>query len=288
MTSSEITVIRQNKCVIGEGPVWNEFDKKLYFVNAKGPNQICTYDCTSGKIEATAYSEGTAAIAFSKDGRMLVSRPSGAYFLDGNGNATPMYDTEKYSLKYCNDAKVGPDGRFYVGTQSEKRLKISDKTDGRLYSIDKYGKVRLLLDGMLLSNGMEWSLDEKFFYHTDSDTNIIKEYAFDKASGNIEFTGRQVKVQCVDGFTINQKGQLLAACWGFAQIAVIDTKTMSVCDTIKLPVSIPASCAFFGENSDKLAITTASYTCDMLKDPDTGYLCVAEMKTGGRKPYLFG
>ena len=287
MTSSEITVIRQNKCVIGEGPIWNELDKKLYFVNSMGPNEICTYDYTSGKIEATVYSEGTAAIAFSKDGRMLVSRPSGAYFLD-SGKAVPMYDTEKYSLKHCNDSKVGPDGRFYVGTQSEKRLRISDKTDGRLYSIDKQGKVRLLLDGMRLSNGMEWSLDEKFFYHTDSDTSIIKEYSFDKASGDIEFTGRQVKVQCVDGFTINQKGQLLAACWGFAQIAVIDTKTMSVCDTIKLPVSIPASCAFFGEKADKLAITTASYTCDEQKDPDTGYLCVAEMKTGGRKPYLFG
>ena len=111
MTSSEITVIRQNKCVIGEGPIWNELDKKLYFVNSMGPNEICTYDYTSGKIEATVYSEGTAAIAFSKDGRMLVSRPSGAYFLD-SGKAVPMYDTEKYSLKHCNDSKVGPDGRL--------------------------------------------------------------------------------------------------------------------------------------------------------------------------------
>ena len=42
MTSSEINIIRQNKCVIGEGPIWNEFDKKLYFVNSMVPNEICT------------------------------------------------------------------------------------------------------------------------------------------------------------------------------------------------------------------------------------------------------
>ena len=73
MTSSEINIIRQNKCVIGEGPIWNEFDKRLYFVNSMGPNEICTYDYTTGKIEAKAYSEGTSAIAFSKDGRMLLT-----------------------------------------------------------------------------------------------------------------------------------------------------------------------------------------------------------------------
>ena len=288
MTVSEVYTVRQNKCVIGESPIWNEFDKKLYFVNSMGPNEICTYDPNTQRISARAYSEGTAAIAFSKDGRMLVSRPSGAYYLNADGSTSPLYDAGQHNLRYCNDSKVGPDGRFYVGTQSEKRLGISDKTNGRLYSIDKNGNVRLLLDGMRLSNGMEWSLDEKFFYHTDSDTHIIKEYAFDAQSGDIEFTGREVKVQNVDGFTINKDGQLLAACWGLGHIALIDTKQLTVKDLIPLPVTIPASCGFFGENMDTLAVTTASFGANTDKDPDTGYLCYLKTNSGGRKPYLFG
>ena len=288
MTAPKIEIIRHNKCVIGEGPIWNEFDKKLYFVNAKGPNEICSFDPQSRKITARAYDTGTAAIAFSKSGKMLVSRPNGAFYLNSDGSVIGLYDENKHTLKYCNDAKVGPDGRFYVGTQSEKRLGISDKQDGKLYSIDKSGNVRLLLDGMRLSNGMEWSLDEKFFYHTDSDTGIIKEYAFDKQSGDIEFTGRQVNIPCVDGFTINQRGELVVACWGKSHLATVDTKSMAVTSHIELPVSIPASCGFFGDDMDHLAITTASYNADAETDPDTGYLCITKMNIGGRKPYLFG
>ena len=31
-------------------------------------------------------------------------------------------------------------------------------------------------------------MDEKYFYHTDSDTNTINEYVFDKVNGDIVFT----------------------------------------------------------------------------------------------------
>ena len=86
-----------------------------------------------------------------------------------------LYDTSKYNILYANDMKVGPDGRIYVGTQSSKRYGVSDKIDGKLYSIDSSGEVRVLLDGLILSNGLEWSMDEKRFYHTDSDTHMIKE-----------------------------------------------------------------------------------------------------------------
>ena len=45
----------------------------------------------------------------------------------------------------------------------------------------------------MLSNGLEWSIDEKGFYHTDSDTGIIKEYDFDKVSGSIKINGINIK-----------------------------------------------------------------------------------------------
>ena len=104
----------------------------------------------------------------------------------------------------------------------------------------------------------------------------------------MEFTGRQVNVTCVDGFTVNQNGELIAACWGQSHLAVIDTKTMTIKEHVKLPVSIPASCGFFGDGMKQLAITTASYKADTAADPDTGYLCITKMNIGGRKPYLFG
>jgi sugar lactone lactonase YvrE len=288
MTSSPITVIRQNRCVIGEGPVWNAADEKLYFVNARGQNEICTYAPETGIISARAYDEGTSAIAFSKDGGMLVSRRNGAFYLNEDGSTSPLYDCEKYDLRYCNDAKVGPDGRFYVGTQSEKRVKVSDKINGRLYSIDKDGNVRILLEGLILSNGMEWSIDEKFFYHTDSDTKTIKEYAYDPTTPSLTFTGRQITVPGVDGFTIDEKDQLYVACWGKGHIAVVDTKTMEIIDHIPVPAQIPASCGFAGENMDQLVVTTANWNSDLAQDPNAGFTFIHDTDTQGRPPFLFG
>ena len=69
-----------------------------------------------------------------------------------------------------------------------RHLTLRDKTGHRhianlgIITIDKDGNVRVLLDNLNLSNGLEWSVSEKRFYHTDSGTELIKEYDFDKVS----------------------------------------------------------------------------------------------------------
>ena len=184
--------------------------------------------------------------------------------------------------------KFGPDGRIYVGTQSRKRLGISDQVDGCLYSIDPAGNVRVLLEGLILSNGMEWSMDETRMYHTDSPTKIIREYLFDKESGDIEFSGREIQVPGVDGFTIDTQDKIYAACWGRGHIAVIDTNALEIVDYIKVPAKIPASCVFSGEQMDWMAIVTASLGADLKDDIYAGCTFMKKTNVQGRKPYLFG
>jgi sugar lactone lactonase YvrE len=188
---------------------------------------------------------------------------------------------------YCNDAKVGPDGRFYVGTQSRKRQGISEDIDGCLYSVDAKGRVKLLLEGLRLSNGFDWSMDEKRFYHTDSDTHIIREYGFDKATGDIAYTGREISVPGVDGFAMGCDDRLYVACWGRGHIAVVDTATMEVAERIPVPVKIPVSCGFFGEHMERLAIVTAAYGKETA-DPLAGQTFAVNPGTRGRAPWLFG
>ena len=184
--------------------------------------------------------------------------------------------------------KVGPDGAIYVGTQSKKRMKLSGVIDGKLYRISPEGEVRVLLDGLLLSNGMEWSLDEKLFYHTDSDTGIIKEYFFDKKTGDIKFTGREAHVPGVDGFTVGSDNCLYIGCWGRGHIAVVDTETMQVRKEIPIPVKIPSSCCFCDKNMDILAITTVADFSDIKTDPNAGYTLLLKTEAHGRIPYIFG
>ena len=170
--------ISKHRCIIGEAPIWNEFNNKLYHVNGFGANEICSIDLKTNEFIVRKLDFGVSAMAFTKKGEMIISCKDGAFILNDDDTCTPLYDRSKYEIKYGNDAKVGPDGRFYIGTQSAKRKGVGDEIDGKLYSIDKNGIVKVLLDGLILSNGFDWSMDEKRFYHTDSDTGIIKEYYF--------------------------------------------------------------------------------------------------------------
>lgn len=277
-------IISEKRCVIGEGPIWNEKEKRLYYTNG---SEICMLDIYTNKLQVRSLKVGVAALAFDKNNRLIVSRHDGVFILNDDDTTEELYDTESHHILYANDMKVGPDGRIYVGTQSRKRKGVSDKNDGKLYSIDKDGNVRVLLDNLNLSNGLEWSVSEKRFYHTDSGTELIKEYDFDKISGEIFFTGRQVSVPGVDGFTIDQNDFLYAACWGCGHIAVIDTCDMQIKKYIKVPAKIPASCSFAGNNMEMLAVVTASFTVDFNEDKNAGFTFVKEMNVGGRKPYLF-
>lgn len=279
-------IFDKKRCIIGEGPIWNDNEKRLYYTNGMGM-EICILDIYTGELEVRPVKKGVAAIAFDKNNRLIVSRPDGVFILNDDDTTEELYDTKKHPILYANDMKVGPDGRIYVGTQSGKRIGVSDKIDGKLYSIDKDNNVRVLLDNLILSNGLEWSIDEKRFYHTDSDTAIIKEYDFDKISGKISFTGRQVEVPGVDGFTIDKNDNLLVACWGYGHIAVVNTKTMLIDSYMQIPAKIPASCGFAGNNMEMMTVVTASFTADLNKDKNAGFTFIRKMNVGGRKPYIF-
>lgn len=280
-------LICKHRCIIGESPVWNEFEKRLYFTNGYG-DELCILDVYTNELTVRKLTKGAAAYAFTKDNRLIVSRHDGVYILNSDDTEENLYDTSKTNIVYGNDMKAGPDGRLYVGTLSGKKSGTSDKIDGKLYSIDKNGKVRVLLENIDVSNGLDWSIDEKYFYHTDSGTKIIKEYSFDKETGSIEFTGRQVKVDGVDGFTVDTDNNILAACWGYGHVAVVDTVSFEVKSFIDIPARIPASCGFVGNNMELLAVVTASYNADIEKDVNAGFTFIKDINRKGRKPYLFG
>ena len=281
-------VLIRKRCLIGEGPVWNEKSKLLYFVNGS-EKEICTFDFVSKTLNIRKVEKPCASVCFDKKNRLIVAREDGVFVLNDDDSVEPLYDCDKYKITNANDMKVGPDGRIYVGTISGLKMGTSDKVDGKLYRIDKCGNIEKLLDNLIVSNGLEWSIDEKFFYHTDSNTAIIKEYAFDKNTGNITYTGRKIVVENggVDGFTIDNKNRLVVTRWDNKDVCFYDLKSLKMVDRIDLKNANPASCCFANENLDVLVVVTASLDGCGLGNENSGFTFAIKREIGGRKPYLF-
>lgn len=109
-----------------------------------------------------------------------------------------------------------------------------------------------------------------------------------KEKGALTFTGREIRVAGVDGFTIDQNDRLYVTRWGYGDVAVVDTADMKIIDYIKVPANAPASCCFAGEDMDYLVVVTATNGGDVNIDINAGYTFISDVKTKGRKPFLFG
>ena len=280
-------ILTEKRCYIGEGPIWNEWEERLYFTNGK-LREICIYDFKTDSLTVRATPVWVSAIAFDRQNRLILSHMGGVHILGEDDTLLSLYDEKQYPIKRAGDMKVGPDGALYVGTISGKFLGISDKADGKLYRISEGGKVETLLDGLLLSNGLDWSIDEKKFYHADTGRAMIKEYFFDKETGKIAFSSRQVCVEGVDGLTISRDGDLYVSCAWKKYIAVVDGETFTVKDHIPFADTFPMSCGFCGKGQDILAVTTASDTADITRDKNAGFTHLLQLPIKGRAPYRYG
>ena len=118
-----IKILDGKRCNLGEGPIWNTKEQKLYYTNGYGANELCIYDMKNKKLDIRKLPFGVAAYAFDKENRLIVSHAGGVHILNDDDTLTPLYDNELYKIEFANDMKVGPDGAIYVGTQSRKRKK---------------------------------------------------------------------------------------------------------------------------------------------------------------------
>ena len=65
-------ILSEKRCNIGEGPIWNEREMRLYYTNGAGGNELCIYDPKEDKLTVRALPIGVAAYAFTKENALIV------------------------------------------------------------------------------------------------------------------------------------------------------------------------------------------------------------------------
>ncbi|MEM7283026.1 MAG: SMP-30/gluconolactonase/LRE family protein [Pseudomonadota bacterium] len=156
-----------------------------------------------------------------------------------------------------NDGRCDRQGRFWVGSIVESAERSSQK--GGLYCYSTRDKCDIKLTGLSISNGLCWSPDSKYMYHTDTPTGRIDKYEFDKTTGNLNSKSVFVETDngcSPDGSTVDSDGYVWNAQWVGSQVVryAPDGTTDFV---VAIPTQQPTCVAFGGENLNLLFVTTA-------------------------------
>jgi L-arabinonolactonase len=246
---------------LGEGPVWDVEEGRLYWVDGTGRRvgkpSIWRLDPRSGKVEHWSLGRDVGAMALRRDGGAVLALDDGFYFFDfasGKLDLIQLVEAEAPRTR-LNDGKCDRRGRFYAGGMDDKEeLAICG-----LYRLDPDLRVTKVDGGIICSNGPCWSPDDRTFYFADTFQGEYWAYDFDIATGSLAnkrvFASFKDDGGVADGSTIDADG-----CVWNAQLISGDLVRYapdgSVERRIGMPVRNITSCMFGGDRLDELYVTS--------------------------------
>ena len=239
---------------LGEGPLWDEDGKTLYWVDIERGAYL-HYDPAKGVVDRVEIGTSLGVMRLRRSGGMVMATGEGFQFWDPNRRSLTLIanpEPGKVGAR-LNDGVIDPQGRFWAGT-------MAPGFTSALYRLDPDLSLHCMETGVGVSNGMGWSPDGRTMYYTDSRKKVIYAYDFDPTHGDLanrrELIATPDEVGTPDGLAIDSAGFIWSARWGGWKISRYDPQGKLERE-IAMPVEFPTSCAFGGKNLDQLFITSA-------------------------------
>lgn len=264
------------ECNVGEGPFWHE--NRLYWVDIFGR---WLHSCNShghelGSLRLPSHVGAVAPwksgfIAGTKEGIGLLTR-EGAFDLLPESPVLPA--DHRY-----NDGKLDPAGRFWCGTMTYEGL----RPVGELYRVERNGRIKRMLEGLTIANGLDWDMTAGLFYYVDTPTQRVDVFDYDLASG--EITNRRLAFEVPeefgipDGMARDSAGRLWVACWGGSRVVAFDPRNGRVLGEVRVPAQLTSSCCI-GPDAGSIYITSARSTLtpeQRAREPLAGSVFRAEL-----------
>lgn len=245
-----------SQAFLGEGPHWNAKENTLEWVDILEPSAHIS-DPISGKDLSIKLPEILGAMVPRRRGGHVAVTQFGYRAVDlETGKMTPLATPENMSGCRFNDGKCDAKGRFWAGTLALD----ASPNQGALYCLEENGKLRKVLDGLDISNGLGWNADSTKMYLTDSGKRIIYVMDYDLGSGTISnqrvFAKLNEEDGSPDGLAVDSEGGVWSAIWDGWRVVRFDADGV-IDRVIQLPVPRPTSCAFGGPDLTTLYVTSA-------------------------------
>ena len=257
MSNIQIKQIGNRLSTLGEGPVWDEINGCILWIDILNAS-IIEHHLATGSERTIPTGSMIGSFAIMDNGNFIAALQEGFATIDRTTSEKNIITSPEKNMpsNRFNDGKCSPDGHFWAGSMSLNETDAS----GYLYSIDAKHQIHQHEKELTISNGLCWSLDKKYFYFIDTPTLEVVRYNY--VDGNILHKTSIIKIDAVkdgypDGMTIDAEGMLWIAHWGGWQVTRWDPSTGEKIDAIKLPVSQVTSICFGGSDFDEMYITSA-------------------------------
>lgn len=253
-----IEVLLDVKTTLGEGPLWDVDQQRLYFIDSMD-GRVFRTTVHGTELRAWDVPRKIGSMALRKDGNgAIVSLQGGFHLLDfKTGDVELLHDPEPgLATNRINDGKVDKRGRFVAGSMDT----MEEGPKGALYSVSTDFKVTTLDSNIVCSNGPCWSPDGKTFYFADTWSGEIWAYDYDLATGGVSNRRTFATVDtsgggATDGATVDAEGCVWAALV-YAGKLVRYAPDGTVDRVIDMPVKKVTSVMFGGPNLDILFVTS--------------------------------
>lgn len=245
------------KTLLGEAPFWCVDEKVLYWVDIEG-RSVLRIDPSNGEHRRFPQKFQVGCIIKRKGGGFVAGTDAGLVYLDENLGSPEIFadpEGDKPENRF-NDGKCDRQGRFWAGSADIHEVEAS----GALYRVNGAGNITEMQSGLIVSNGLGWSPDDRVMYLTDSGHRTIYAYDFALESGAIE--NRRIFAEVSeadglpDGLCVDAEGYVWSAHWDGWRITRYDPDGR-IDRVINMPVPNVTSVAFGGENLDQMFVTSA-------------------------------
>ncbi|MEW5288201.1 SMP-30/gluconolactonase/LRE family protein [Erwinia papayae] len=243
---------------LGECPVWSVSEQALYFVDILAP-AMHRFDPGSGEHRVMPVAEHIGCFGLREQGGFVAALRSGVCMLDHHGKIAARIapNPGEASRSRFNDGRVDRFGRFWCGSLWEPQ----DRNGGKLCRLDENLTLTVQAEDIMISNGVAFSPDSRWMYHSDTPNGVLYRYPMDEQG---EIGPRQVVQRFVqqqgglpDGAAVDSEGFYWSAMFDGARVIRLNPANGDIVDEIPLPVRWPTMVAFGGPDLKTLFITSS-------------------------------
>ncbi len=255
----DFKVVVNGNYLCGESPIWDTRDNKFYWCDLL-PKQVYRINQQTRKSEVMIDGYSVGGFAMNKSGGYVLSTLEGIFLWDEKRGCRLIADKLGDDLLKGNDCIADPEGRLLFGSVFYDAFAPSYEL-GKLFKVEKDGKVEVLDDGIHLSNGLGFSPDEKILYFSDTIAHKIFAYDYDKVRGKVSnkriFVDVPLDEGMPDGMTVDAQGYVWSAQW-YGKCVMRYDPDGKVERKLETPARQTTSLIFGGDNFEDIYITTAA------------------------------